>query len=352
MRSLWRAVSLVSLILPTYGISLPKLTGDYPVGTVSIELVDHDRLDPIATEPQPRSLMVSVFYPACSSDLDAYPLSHMFPPKHAAFIDQEIKLKNGTAGDIYSSARLGAPVASGEFPVLMFSHGLALSREMYTSSLQDMASRGWIVIAVSHPGDADFVEFPDGRTVTNNGSYPPSLDTRGRADLLFLVRAFSTPAIASQIPGLGAPLPMDRIGTLGHSFGGATAFQMLLNSSAVVAAANLDGTQYSALSRVGTGKPALLMDTWTHNVTCDPGREATVQNATHSSFTDYVVLKDIPEVGLPPAYKEAAGGIGGNRMLEVEVAYLDSYFGKWLKDGKGELLDDNSTSFPEVILRQ
>jgi hypothetical protein len=43
-------------------ILLPNLTGPGLVGTVSLELVDWSRTDPLAPTPRPRDLMVSVFY--------------------------------------------------------------------------------------------------------------------------------------------------------------------------------------------------------------------------------------------------------------------------------------------------
>ena len=38
--------------------------GPYPVGTVSLHLVDHSRRDPWLAGNRPRELMVSIWYPA------------------------------------------------------------------------------------------------------------------------------------------------------------------------------------------------------------------------------------------------------------------------------------------------
>lgn len=371
-------VAIYLFVAPVWGIALPELTGPHPVGTVSIHLTDHERLDPIAKDGSLRSIMASVFYPALTSGSEEYTRAPVFTPKQASWTDDYIGLKEGTAASIFARSRLRAPISGGSrFPILLFSHGAAMSREMHTSGLEDLASHGWVIVAVSHPGDANFVEFPDGSVVINNGSYPPfsgypdnryeAIDIRV-ADMLFLAEALRNGNVASHIPGLDVNLPTEKIGTFGHSFGGATASQMLLNASSVAAAANLDGTQYSALATSGTDKPVVIMSTPEHNVTCDPRcdstwpemwplltgyrREVTVANATHDSYTDYVVFKDIAEIGMPPAWVAVSGDIEGTRMREIQTQYLNAYFGKWLKDDSGELLNGNSTSYPEVLLRK
>lgn len=53
-----------------------------------------------------------------------------------------------------------------------------------------------------------------------------------------------------------------RIGMFGHSYGGATATQMLAEDSRIKAAINMDGTLYgSVFPEPGIGKPFLLMST-------------------------------------------------------------------------------------------
>src|SRR3954470_7934732 len=50
---------------------LPEPTGPYPVGTVSLHLVDASRPDPTAGPGRHRQLMASVWYPA--RDVQRYP---------------------------------------------------------------------------------------------------------------------------------------------------------------------------------------------------------------------------------------------------------------------------------------
>lgn len=365
------------LAAPAWSISLPELTGPHSVGTVSFQLTDYARLDPITPESGPRSIMVSAFYPSLGSESKQYPLAPVFTPKQASWMDKDIGLQNETMASVSSQSRLGAPISTNsQFPLLLFSHGSAMSRELHTSALEDLASHGWVIIAISHTGDANFVEFPDGSTVINNGTdlYPPFSEYPGSfweaadirvADMLFLIGGLKNRTIASHIPGLDTNLPSETIGAFGHSFGGAAALQMLENATNVAAAANLDGTQLTPLYRTGTEMPVVIMDTPDGNVTCCDAswntmwplltgyrREATVANTTHASYTDYVIFKDIPEIGMPPEWVSSSGDIRGTRMREIQTQYLDAYFGKWLKEGNGKLLDRNSTAYPEVLMHK
>src|SRR5437867_7324904 len=58
-------------------LTLPPTTGPYPVGTVSLHLVDRSRPDPVAGPGHYRELMASVWYPA--RDVGRYPLTRWMP---------------------------------------------------------------------------------------------------------------------------------------------------------------------------------------------------------------------------------------------------------------------------------
>src|SRR5690242_5677533 len=50
-------------------------------------------------------------------------------------------------------------------PVLIFSHGGGEARETYTAQLEDLASHGYAVAAVTHTYEAALAIFPDGRHI-------------------------------------------------------------------------------------------------------------------------------------------------------------------------------------------
>ncbi len=48
------------------------------------------------------------------------------------------------------------------FPLVLYSPGLGVSRELYGARARSLASQGYAVLTIDHPYDAVVVEFPDG----------------------------------------------------------------------------------------------------------------------------------------------------------------------------------------------
>src|SRR4051794_9589007 len=59
-------------------LTLPRPTGPYPLGTVSLHLVDRSRPDPVAGPGHYRELMASIWYPA--TKVTRYPLAQWMLP--------------------------------------------------------------------------------------------------------------------------------------------------------------------------------------------------------------------------------------------------------------------------------
>ncbi|KAI5857394.1 hypothetical protein GGS23DRAFT_616753 [Durotheca rogersii] len=367
-------------------VLLPELTGPYGVGLRNIELVDDGRPDPFSPSGAPRDLMVTLFYPTASASSSSFnfPLAPQFSPATASHVDGVFSWTPGTAASLTTRARLGArPLAAdagaGAAPVLLFSHGFGFARGLYAALLQDLASWGWTVAAVDHPYDAAVVEYPDGRVVRARGWRWPlepavrelAIDVRV-ADLLFVLGRLESGLQGRERMAWGEIRPgendelitavnVSRVAALGHSFGGAAAVGTLLNSSAVVAAADLDGFLYGPVVRLGTEKPVLVLGFPEHVATDDPTaapgwpslhgwkRDFTVAGTVHESYSDYPVFRDIFGGREGPE----TGGVPGTRMAEIMRTYIDAFFSRFLLgvDDDG-FLSGNSSTFPEVTLRR
>jgi hypothetical protein len=155
-------------------------TGPFPIGTVSLDLVDHSRRDPWVPS-QPRELMVSVWYPASSTS--GYGWAPWIP--HAAgavYLKQFVSsLQATSAGPSAGSApgssslpgvslpitraRQGAPahLSARRYPVVLCQPGYGDIRATGTGLVSDLASRGYIVVTMDDTYEAEVVEFPDGR---------------------------------------------------------------------------------------------------------------------------------------------------------------------------------------------
>src|SRR6201995_1331703 len=154
-------------------LTLPAPTGPYQVGTTSLHLIDRGRPNPWAASPAYRELMVSVWYPA--RDTRRYPRAPQMLPGAAAHFGSAdgaaAQLYNVPAGSVdwaatLTSGHTGAPAArAGAFPVVLYSPGAGEDRTWGTTLVQDLASRGYVVVTIDAPYDSSEVEFPGGRVV-------------------------------------------------------------------------------------------------------------------------------------------------------------------------------------------
>lgn len=347
------SASLVAGALAS-GLQLPPTSGPFQVGTVSIELVDSSRPDPLAPEPQDnRDLMVSLFYPTnvTAPGQGNFSFAPVFHPDWATYFDVYTGIPNGTSASITSRSYLNAPLADSELPILIFSHGLGGSRLIYTSQLEELASYGWIIAAIDHTYEAIAVEFPDGRVVPTNNPANYSLEyldllleTRVE-DVKFLADSLGDKATLEKIPGLdcNTNLQTDTIGIFGHSFGGATAAQAMANYSDFSCGANFDGTIYGSVVGLGLENPFVQIASWNHTRNTDPSwaefwenmdgfkRELIFPEANHESFEDTVIYRDLLPEKIPSAKWDFFGKIDGGKLLRIETELMDAFFGFCLK---------------------
>src|SRR3954453_7416385 len=125
-------------------VALPAPTGGAVVGSDVIELVDQARAG--------RRVMLTRWYPALPSERHR-------PP--AAYASPRLRAVIGALPHVRVHARAGARAARGRLPVVLFSPGGNTSRILYQALAEDLASHGYLVIAVDH-GEAP-VELPNGR---------------------------------------------------------------------------------------------------------------------------------------------------------------------------------------------
>jgi dienelactone hydrolase len=174
-----------------------------------------------------------------------------------------------------------APAASGSFPMLVFSHGGFSYVWQNTPLMEHLASHGYVVWSVSHPGGSGGVCYPDGTVVTYDESLlqevlafgaEPSYPARFTGDVdtrLRLVRAHAEGPLAriqrqwaedmravleavtaGRVEGAAAELvdhcDVTRVGALGMSLGGAAAVSAAHADPRIRVAVNLDGGHFSS----------------------------------------------------------------------------------------------------------
>ncbi|WFB10494.1 hydrolase [Streptomyces sp. LX-29] len=345
-------------------LTLPAPTGRYGVGTVDLHLRDSSRMDPWVPGQQ-RELMVSLWYPATHTG--NFPAAKL--PVSQQVLPGGVTLPT-TAGHI------GAPVdaRAGKLPVLLYSPGLHGHRGQATTLVQDLASRGYLVVTMDHTHDSSDVLFPDGRHEVN--LMPPGSKSRHTIDvraadtrfvidqLVALARGDNPDAENKQLPqGLSEAVNTKRIGMFGSSLGGGAVPAAMQADSRIDAGANLDGQFFGTSINKSLDRPFLLFSSERHNRDTDRSwarfwrhlhgerLDLKLRGSGHNSFVDHQVLfRQAPGAfGLTlPQLDQILGTIDPNRSIAIQRTYLAAFFDKHLRHRSGHLLDGPSRHYPEV----
>ena len=347
--SLVQLASVVFVLLNTVqAFTIPRPRGPYAVASAALEVVDVRRPDPY-TGAATRRLEVSSFYPVGNrSTCEVYYAPYMPPPTAAAYDEMfSAFIPNGTFESI--NLTLCRPICDDDRvhrdDVLLFSPGLGNSRLEYSAIAQALASRGWPVITIDHPGDAVIVTFPDGSiTLAANISTVAQIeyDVEVRsADISFLVGEilWNKTLQTSLFPGIKLS-NSSLIQLFGHSLGGASAAAALVNDSRPKSGVNLDGEFFGPVINEGVSKPFFLWNADTHNFSSDPTWDlfynastgpriqAELLHSEHGSFTDFPLLAQLAGLNASsdPAVAQAVGEIPGDEIIDILASTLTDWF--------------------------
>jgi dienelactone hydrolase len=362
-----------AVVIGLIGIYLPKPTGPYAVGRVSHDLVDSLRHESFVSDPDARrEIVVTIYYPALprrNSKIAPYVGDRM-----ARFLARRLHVPAATAVLIHSHSYENVPIASGVFPVVLFLPGIGNAPLEYTSTIEDLASHGYVVAVLYPTYSVAVTVFSDGRVVALNDagfrceSEPPGTseeqiqrdrDAIGSvwvADARFTVarlRVFN-----GEDPLLSGHLDLDRVGIFGHSFGGAAAGEAVRADSHFQAGINMDGSPFRMTKRGPIVRPFLWMQSDYSQVTDDQlarigmnrgdfdtrlqerqrqrdpfvpllaqGSLHILEGATHNAFAtdDAIISAVIPWLNDPLA------NIDGRRASTIINSAVVEFFNRYLK---------------------
>ncbi|MCE6996065.1 lipase [Saccharothrix sp. S26] len=383
--ALTAAVPVATAAPSAVRLEVPAPTGPFRVGTTDLHLVDHARPDPWVPGAT-RELMVTVRYPATRTAGDAAPF---MPPAVAAAVaaSDARALRIDPAELDYGFATHSvpdAPAVPGHRPVVLYSPGRGNPRALGTGLTEQLASQGYVVVAIDHTHEPLAVQFPDGRVAPR--SIPPltvdvtkkMMATRVRDarfvldQLEVLARGGNPDAARRPLPaGLGRSLDLSRVGAFGHSAGGFTTGEAMLADPRIDAGANLDGSmahsqstgEFGRVAEEGLDRPFLLMSAGDHSAASDLSwqrflanhrawvRQLHLPDAEHSSFTDHQSLVPLlaAHLGLDQAVTAPiVGTVDPARSTAAQRAYLTAFFDQHLRHRPRHLLDGPSDRYPEV----
>ncbi len=118
-----------------------------------------------------RRLNIRAWYPSDAGEGEINPvISQRMAEKMAEFYG----MPDFMATSENSLSFRDAPIAEGskKFPVLVFNHGFGSFAEQNTTNMQELASNGYLVFSISHPGQSLLTEYADGTYVYNDGELP------------------------------------------------------------------------------------------------------------------------------------------------------------------------------------
>jgi dienelactone hydrolase len=353
-------------------LTLPPPTGPYPLGTMSLHLVDRSRPDPVAGPGRYRELMASVWYPA--RNVSRYPLAPWILPAPLRELLISGEFEPDVAVAPFTAGHQGAPVLCTDErrPVIVFSHGAHDHRSDTTIVVQELASHGYVVVTVDHTYDA-FSEFPDGRLIVPLYDYPMypgdfARDIRFVVDQIEVLAAGHNPdADHRPLPtGLGGTLDLHRIGMFGWSKGATATALVMGDDQRVRAGLSFDGPMESDPPDppvpAELDRPFMLMtavftraadpnvaEFWSHLT----GWRLNVQaeGAVHSSYCDlqWLLPQLAKAIGMSDEeLQDWIGTLDPARAVRIQQAYPLAFFDQHLRGRRGHLLDGPSSAFPEV----
>ncbi|WP_068614041.1 alpha/beta hydrolase family protein [Paenibacillus tuaregi] len=382
-------MTALPVLLPVFTFEKP--TGSYPVGTTVYHWVDSQRADEYSSDPKARrELMVQIWYPASPNTAGpTEPYS-----RHVGAVTKG--LENALSFPAWTLSHLGlvkthayddAVLSNAEkrYPVLIFSHGMTGFRNQNTFQVEELVSHGYIVVGIDHAYDAAATVYPDGREVLlkpNNLTGFDQLDGHmplWTGDVSFVLDQLELLNKKDTSGRFTGRLDLGRIGMFGHSFGGATAAQMLMKDSRIQAALNMDGTLYGEpMPETGLGKPYLQMsgaksidravfessldqavaksgrsresyeNSWNEtvkrrtNALKGGGYSMTIPHTSHMSYTDFHLFSPLlQEKGEKPREVH-------HIVNEVSLAFFDRY----VKGSSAISMSDLSKKYPEIGLTQ
>jgi predicted dienelactone hydrolase len=366
-RGFKRALAALAAILTLVGsadgagraLQLPAPTGSFHVGTRSIALTDVARREP-GDPTHKRSVVIQLWYPAASGGRRA--------PYMTAAVAKFVAKDAGVRPALLENVRLEATTGSeplsrnGGWPVVLFSPGFGVGRSLYTALTEDLASHGYVVVAVDHPHDAGIVEFPDGHIVVAGSPLDIAAALRVRvADTRFVLTQLARLDRSGLFSGR---LDVDRVGMFGHSLGGAAAASTMALDSRIRAGADLDGRLFEPARSRGLSRPFLFMSAepgfadvpnvagfWSK--LRGPHYAVDVTGARHFAFSDLVTfVRELMRVN-PAAgqvVSQLVGKLDGTATIAAERAYLRAFFERFLRAKSEPLLTRTPGPFAGVRL--
>lgn len=300
-------IALLTSVVPT----MPEPSGPHDVGSEIFRWTDELRAEKFSADPSDhRQVIAQAWYP---TDVRKGPAVPYFEAQGRlpGSITGLPSFMFTSFGRIDTHAIRGPAVSSKQrtWPVLFFSPGLSIPREQYTASCADLASRGFIVVALSVPFESSVSVLAGGKivgqTIHPDVMGPPPHPALERliairaADVRFALDQLGRLTQLEPRSPIAGHLDLKHVGIVGHSLGGATVVQVMAGDPRFKVGVNLDGKLFGSQPDARLNRPFLWIQsdvTQTQEYTEgqdrflahqeDRGALLTIRRSMHLGFTD------------------------------------------------------------------
>ena len=364
-------IIIISIIMLSIGCvsipfnDIPKPTGNKNIATYSIELIDSNRLEWFTDSPNDlRKIMIQVWYPTNEyegekelyidyGDIRIKALADQFDYNPSLF-RKLINIKT-------NSIKRAVPSNDSSFPLIIFSHGLGGNRTQNTIMVEELASHGYVVIAIEHPYDANISIFDNGEIADYRSGINyqrrhsqkltpeefwairlPQLKTRA-SDVSFVINQIEIGEFPSQLLKI---IDSDNIGIFGHSFGGATSIYSSYVDDRIDACINLDGWMVVVPDDIinnGIGKNFMYIgqEQWDEKLNYQK-LEAFIKSNPKSSKilipgTTHYDFSDTPHMSKAAKLLKKSGQLNSSNLKNILNDLVVSFFNKNLKNKKATI---------------
>lgn len=400
-----------SALIPDVPIAYPTPTGPHSVGVHDFEFTDSVYPSDRPADAHGRRIMVRVWYPAdrATGERRRYFADGEFQALAMPMLevmgmgnDPDSSLLR-PLGEVWIHSYVDAPLHSAQtmMPVVVYSHGGLSYLSQNTALMEELASHGYLVFSVTHPGGSVGIRYPNGDTIRYDAAYhqavfdsivthdPEGLNSRDiakryaarstrhvddgglgpwlprwRDDNIALVDFIENHQSDDNSTGLlGEILARADLGRLaygGMSYGAAAAASAAQADPRAGAAFNLDGTHHASdLLDTDIRVPLLAFTTepvahvpYTNEFFFEPlttmGSRADIVRVWIPDII-HAELNDI--MFFPAAYRTAIPGGGqgdGQRIHEILRSFLLAFLNQTLQGEANGYPASQWAEFPEV----
>ncbi len=377
----------LSYVLPMFELPVP--TGTYAIGTRIVSMIDPSRReDALHGELHPREVVVQIWYPASHSGLRPTWALGGLRASYAPYRRRsETSLASSYQSVDWTHALLNAPVADGRFPVIFYNPGWNGRRTQNTPLTEELASHGYVVVAIDHPYNSGPVALADGRVIKPVPA-PELFDDVTSASAIYALidkeldkETTDTQFVLDKVKSMNADsaspfyrrLDLARMGAFGYSLGGAVAAELAYRDAEIHAVLDLDTPLYGEAGRHGISQPFMLLsEDMVHSTPEELARmsfgqrrdagmdegdyarqlpmlmhagsyQVSVHGTLHTSFQDVLLTS-------PLARFSGGGAVRGKRMTAILRQYALAFFDQSLRGISSPLLAPGSRPFAEATM--